>query len=117
MKKILSAVIVFCMMIFSANCSAKDVYLGKTLEGTYWAISESLEHYDGYDYCEIDFKVVHNDKKYKIYHCQMWSSGYYLIDNETVKKYSKYPHPMYNLYRYTVDRINSGDYKDLGEGF
>ena len=42
MKKILSAVIVFCMMIFSANCQAKDFYLGETLEGTYWAISESL---------------------------------------------------------------------------
>ena len=39
MKKILSAV-----MIFSANCSAKDIYLGEGFGGTYWAISETLKH-------------------------------------------------------------------------
>ena len=111
MKKICAAVIVFCVIIFSANCQAKDFYLGETLEGTYWAISESLEHTDGDDYCEIKFKIVDFvDRKYKIYHCLMQSNGDYIINDGIRENAKSYPHPMYNLYKYTLNRINSGDY-------
>ena len=112
MKKILSAVIMFCVMIFSANCQAKDIYLGETLEGTYWAISESFEHFiDEWgceaDFCEIDFKIVpFGEEKYKIHHCLMWSSGDYVINDGIKEDAKKSPHPMYNLYQYTLKRIN-----------
>lgn len=118
-KRLFSVVIIFCAIFFNLSAGkvqARDVYMGENYNGTYWAISESLEHGidecgDEDDFCEIDFKIVSRYGNYSIYHCKMWSDGGYRINNGEKHEPEQYPHPMYHLYRYTLDRIQRGDFR------
>jgi len=115
MKKILS-VIAFVIYAGIFNfCSAADIWIGEDSKGIYYAMSETLEVFiDEYDceadYCDIDFKIVSLNGKYEIYHCKMWSDGGYKINNGNMQEPKKYPHVMYKLYKFTLDRIRSGNF-------
>ena len=115
MKKILSILVLLTLCGIFNFCSAQDIWIGEDSKGNYWAMSETLEVFideDGCeaDYCDIDFKIVSSNKKYKIYHCRIWSSGSYKINNENMQEPKKYPHVMYKLYKFTLDRIRNGDF-------
>ena len=94
---------------------AKDIWLGEDYSGVYWAMGETFEHLideegNESDFCEIDFKIVSKNGNYRIFHCIMWSNGSYKIDNGEMRRPKQSPHPMYNLYIYTLNRIRNGDF-------
>ena len=117
LKKIFVTAVFTALILFGSTAekvSAQDVWLDDDFDGNgYWAIAETFDYIRGADYCDIDYKITFYTGDVKFFHCRMWSSGNYCIDNKYrghINARGMGTNAFVKLYAYTKNRINSGEY-------